>query len=150
MAPRAGPFERIARDHVGLDLRARGDHGLEPDRITRENGIRVGQEQFEDHAPLGHERVLGHLAQPGAVLAFGEGREEVEVGDDADRLVERPDQVLALGQVHGRLPADRGVDHREQRRRDLHQCDAAVVHGGGEAGGVADDAATERHDGVPP
>ena len=61
-------------------------------------------------------------------------------------LVERTDEVLALGEVDAGLAADRGVDHREQRRRDLHDVDAAVVHRRREARGVADDTAAERDD----
>ena len=61
--------------------------------------------------------------------------------------MERADEVLALGQVHAGLAADRAVDHREQRGRHLHDVDAAVVHRGREAGRVADDAAADRdHD----
>ncbi len=66
------------------------------------------------------------------------------VGEHRDRLVERADQVLALGQVDPGLAADRGVDHRQQRGRHLHHVDATVVHRGGEAGGVADHPAAQR------
>jgi hypothetical protein len=62
--------------------------------------------------------------------------------------VERADEVLALGQVHGGLAANRGVDLRQQRGGRLHHRDAAVVDRGSEARGVADDATTECHDGV--
>ena len=59
-----------------------------------------------------HQRVLRDLAEPAVVVALGDRRERVGVGDDADRLVERADEVLALGQVDRGLAADRGVDHR--------------------------------------
>ena len=94
------------------------------------------------------QRVLGHLAEPAAELRVGKRREQRGVGHDADRLVEGTDEVLALGEVHCGLAADRGVDLGEQRGRHLHERDAAVVHGGREPDGVADDAAPERHDEV--
>ena len=68
------------------------------------------------------------------------------VGEHATRLVERADHVLAARVVDAGLAADRGVDLREQRGRHLHEVDAALVAGGGEAGHVADHAAAERDD----
>ena len=62
--------------------------------------------------------------------------------------MERPDEVLALGEVHARLAPDGGVDLREQRRRHLHDRNASVVHGGRESRHVADDTAAEREDDV--
>ena len=72
--------------------------------------------------------------------------ERGDIGRDCDRLVERTDQVLPLGKVHRGLAADCRVDLREQRGRCLHHRDAAVIDGGREPRGVADDAATERDD----
>ena len=67
----------------------------------------------------------------------------------AARLVERADQVLAARVIDAGLAADRGIDLREQRRRHLHEVDAALVAGGREPGHVADHAAAERdHAGV--
>ena len=63
-----------------------------------------------------------------------------------DRLVKRADQVLAGGMVHAGLAADRGVDLREQRGRQLDEIDTALVTGGGEPGHVADHAPAERGD----
>ena len=57
-----------------------------------------------------------------------------------------PIRFLPPRMVDAGLAADRGVDLREQRRRHLHEVDAALVAGGGEAGHVADDAAAERDD----
>ena len=91
-----------------------------------------------------HQGVLRDLAQPGAVLPRWQRGERAHVGVDRERLMERADQVLALGEVDRGLAADGGVDLGEQRGRGLHDRDAAVVHGGGEAGGVAHHTATER------
>ena len=62
----------------------------------------------------------------------------------ADRLVERPDEVLALGQVDPGLAADRRVDLGDERRRHLDEPDAAQVDRGEEPGRVAERAATDR------
>ena len=61
----------------------------------------------------------------------------------AVRLVEGADQVLAARMVDAGLAADGGVHHREQRRRQLHDRDAALVGGRREARDVADHAAAE-------
>ena len=58
------------------------------------------------------------------------------------------DEVLALRRVDAGLAADRTVDLREQRRRDLNEANAATQDAGGKAGKIADDAAAERHDEV--
>ena len=63
----------------------------------------------------------------------GSVAKSVGVAQHRGGLPERADEVLALGQVHAGLAADGGVDHPEQRGRDVHDRDAAVVHGGGEA-----------------
>ena len=62
--------------------------------------------------------------------------------------MEGADQVLAVRRVDAGLAADRGIDLRQQRRRDLHEVHAAPGDRGGEAGEVADDAAAERDDEV--
>ena len=83
---------------------------------------------------------------PGAELAPRQRREERRVDRDHRRLMERADQVLAQRVVDADLAADRAVHLRQQRRRDLHDRDAAQVGRRGEAGGVADDAAADRDD----
>ena len=44
------------------------------------------------------------------------------------------------------MPPTDGIDHRQQRRRHLHEGDAAHPAGRGKAGQVADHAAAERDD----
>jgi hypothetical protein len=58
--------------------------------------------------------------------------------------VEAADQVLAVARIDPGLAADRAVDLREQRGRDLDVVEAAQQDRGGEAGEVADDPAAER------
>ena len=148
MARRPGALLRVGGDDVRLDRGAGGDELGEHVGIARDDRRRVRVDERGDARTIGHERVLGHLAEPGAVLARRQRRQRGDVGEDAERLVERADQVLALGQVDRGLAADGGVDLREQRGRRLHDGDAAVVHRRREAGGVADHAAAEGDDGV--
>ena len=60
--------------------------------------------------------------------------------------MEGADEILALRDVDRGLAADRGIDHRQQRGRQLHAIDAAHPAGCGESGHVADHAAAERID----
>ena len=66
----------------------------------------VGLQQLEK--PLVAERRhLDRLAERCPPLALGERPQEPHVDDHRSRLVEGTDQVLALGQVHAGLAADR-------------------------------------------
>ncbi len=63
--------------------------------------------------------------------------------------MKRADQVLAAGVIDAGLAAHGRVDLGQQRRRHLHEVDAALVAGGREPGHVADHAAAERdHAGI--
>ena len=64
---------------------------------------------------------------------------------DQDRLVEGADQILAVGGIDRGLAADRGIDLRQQRGRNLHVIEAAPHYRRGEAGKIADDATAERN-----
>ena len=61
--------------------------------------------------------------------------------------MEGADQVLAGRQVDRGLAADRGIDHRQQGGRQLHEANAAHPAGRGETGKIANDAAAEREHG---
>ncbi len=149
--PQAGPLVLVGRDDGRLDG-GRAGHDVGEDagvagqqggggRVVGQRGAEVG---------VAHEGVLGHLAEAGPVLPLGQGRQGGDVAEDGHRLVEGADEVLPLGQVDAGLAADGGVDLGQQRGRGLQAGHAPVVGGGGEAGGVADDAAAEGHDGVAP
>ena len=78
-------------------------------------------------------------------------RERVEacnVGEDHVWLEERACEVLACREVHGRLAADRRVDHGEERGGNLCDLDAAQVHGRGKSRHVAGHAASQGNDHV--
>jgi len=73
----------------------------------------------------------------------------VDVRDDAFGLIERADQILAARMIDAGLAADRGVDLREQRGRNLHVADAALIAGGRKACDIADHAPAQgEHGGV--
>ena len=102
-------------------------------------------EQLEQ--PLVAERRhLHRLTERGPPLPLGQGREHADIDDDRGRLMERADEVLALRQVDRGLAPDRGVDLGDERRRDVHDRDAAQVRRGEEAGGVAERPATDGDD----
>ena len=126
----------------------------EVERLPRAVVVRVAQAErrLEGRAPA-HELLvgklperlageesrlhdLGHSVQP---LVGAEGLDERRVDDGARRPVERADEVLALGQVDGRLAADRRVDLADQRRRHRHPWDAAEVRGSGRAAAAEGD-----------
>ncbi len=103
------------------------------------------------HQPLpqqrvGDEAVLGHFGQTGGELGRRQGGQRAHVGQHRPRLLERADEVLALGHVHARLAADAGVHHGQQASGAEHELHAAQVGGGHEAGHVADHAAAEGDD----
>ncbi len=89
-------------------------------------------------------RHLDDLAEGGAQLALRQRAQGGDVQDDRRRVVERAEQVLALGQVHAGLAADGRVDLRHQRGRYLDPRDATQVGGRKEPGRVAQRAAADR------
>ena len=95
------------------------------------------------NAAIADQTVLDDLGQARPILAVGQAREHVGVGDHLPRLVKGADQILAAGVIDRGLAAHRGVDLRQQRGRHLHEIDAALVAGRDEAGQVADHAAAE-------
>ncbi len=104
----------------------------------------VRLEQLEQ--PLVAEgRHLDRLAERGPELSLGERPERLDVDDDRARLVERPDQVLALGEIDAGLATDRRIDLGDERGRDLDEPDAAQVHRREEAGRIAERAAADGH-----
>ena len=123
-----------------------GDGARLEDRLVAAGDRRpVGLEQLEQ--PLVAEG--GHLdrlarARP-ARWRSGSVSQRRDVDDDRGRLVERADEVLALGQVDAGLAADRRVDLGDERRRARWMnADAAQVGRGEEPGRVAEGAATDR------
>ena len=130
----------------GAALDELGDAAVVVDpRIAGGDGRPIGLEQLEQPviAEGGH---LDRLAKRRPPLAFGERPRHARVDDDGRRLVEGADEVLALGQVDGRLAPDRRVDLGDERRRDVDDRDAAQERRRQEARRVAERAATDRDD----
>ena len=113
--------------------------------IEREQRIGV-RFQPREQLRVADERVLDHLGEARAQFARRQRPERRGVRDHRLRLVEGTDEVLAARMVHAGLAADRRVDLREQRGRHLHEADAALVAGGGEARHVADHPAAQGDD----
>ena len=107
----------VGRHHLRLDLDTPGD------ALLVVQGEQVVTRQ---------EVVLRHLAVAAAHLTRREGAQRIQVADDGTRLPERSDEVLALGKVDARLASDGGIDHRQQRCRDVDDRHAAVPRRGRE------------------
>ena len=135
----------VARDDVGLDLARALDGMRQRGGIARQQLRGVRFQPVEELA-VDDEPVLDDLGEAGAQLAIGQGAERVGIGEHRGGLMKRADEILAARVVDAGLAADRRIHLREQRGRDLHEGDAALVTGGGEAGHVADHAAAERDD----
>ena len=97
---------------------------------------------------VGDEPALDDLAQPGPQLGVRQRAEEGQVAQHAGRLVEGTDQVLPGTGVDAGLAADRGVDHAEQRRRDVHDPHPAEPGRGHEPAQVGGRSPTDGDDGI--
>ena len=85
-------------------------------------------------------------ASPARSSRSGSVCERLGIGEHGRGLMKRADEILAAGMIDAGLAADRRIHLREQRRWHLHERDAALVTGGGEASHVADHAAAQRND----
>ena len=110
--------------------------------VARQHRLGLARQQVEEVA-AGDHAVFHHLVEPRAELAPRQRGQRQRVGHDQHRLVERADQVLAERVVDADLAADRAVHLRQQRRRHVHEGDAAQEARRGKAGRVADDAAAD-------
>ena len=129
-------------------------------RLTLVGGHHLG---FDSHrggyAPIqrqplevlvAQEVVFGHLALPAEQFPLRQRVQHLGVAQHGVGLPEGAHQVLALGQVHAGLPADRCVHLRQQRGRNRHEADAPVVDGCCEACQVGDDSPADRDDRIGP
>ena len=115
-----------------------------------------GQAAGNDRLPVGRFRF--HIVQNGGVpdqavfddlrraashLPGRQGGQAVGVHQHQAGLIEGPQQVLALRQIHCRLAAHGAVHLREQRGGCLYQRHAPLIGGGGKARQIAGDAAAQ-------
>ena len=81
--------------------------------------------------------MLGDLGQPGPELGRGQSCQSADVGQHRTGLLERADEILALGQIDAGLAADGGVDHRQQACGAKDEVDAAQIGRGDKPGHIA-------------
>ena len=73
---------------------------------------------------VGNETALNDLGGTGRQIGRGQAREEIHIGNHGGCRIERTNEVLPNGRVDSRLTANGCVDHGEQRRRNIDECDA--------------------------
>ncbi len=137
------PF--VARHDGGLHAAGMGDGLDQRLAVTAQCLGGVGFQPVEERR-IAQGAIFDHFGIAGQQFAARQGREQGGVGDDDARLMEQADQVLALGRVDRGLAADRGIHLGQQGGGNLRKGDAALEHGGGEAGEIADHPAAQRHD----
>ena len=123
-APSGGAARnRLARVTLDEASIGRSNPDVEHERRVAERGV------FDD------------FGEAGAHFAIGERCNRSLVAKDDRRLMKRPGEILAGGDVDGGLAADGAVDLCEEAGRNLRESAAALEQRRGEAGDVADDAA---------
>ena len=111
----------------------------------REQRVALRLHQLEDRG-IANDTVLHRLEQAGAVFALRQCRQHIGIDQHRQRLMKRPDQVLARGQIHAGLAADRRVHLRQQRGRNLHHRNAAHEDGREKSAYIAHHSAAQRED----
>ena len=149
MADGVAEVEGLAHPALGLILL--DDVFLEPQAAVDDLvDLAVDVALFKDAEQLrvGQQAGLDRLGQAVDVVAAGEGGQRIWVHDDQFWLPEGTHDVLGIAQIHRRLAADGGIDHRERGGGAVDEVDAPHIDGGGKSGQVAHDAAAHRHDQV--
>jgi hypothetical protein len=136
-------FEDVADNHVRLDADRPLDQLTQHVALTNRN-LGVPLDEVQDGL-VGDESTLDHLGQAAGELTGRQGRKSRQVTHDSGRFMEHTDQVLSLRCVDTRLPADRCVDHAEQRGRHVDHCDAAKPRPGDEASEIGRSPAADSH-----
>src|SRR5687767_6426540 len=77
------------------------------------------------------QSVFDDLGIAGAELAIVERVQQFGVGENEQRMMERPNQVLLASAVNCRLAADGAVGLRQQGRRDVQDRATALEQRGG-------------------
>ena len=146
LAPLDGVPERVAvvEDLPQVRLAQVGRHhlGLHLDRAPHQLGQhRSGGSSAATGSASTRSRIVGSAMKPALMISAlpatssscGRVSSVARSTSTRGRLVEGPDEVLARRGVDAGLPADRGVDHRQQRGRHVHHPHAAHPGGGDEA-----------------
>ena len=83
-------------------------------------------------------------------LALPQGGEGFDVGEHPSGLIERPHQVLGLGQIDRHLAADGGVHHRRHAGRHLYERNASQECRGHEPTEIPNDPSPDADDRLSP
>ena len=136
-------FPLILRDDLSLDLAGARDGVRQRRVVQRQQRIGI---LFQPLKELGvrYHTIFDDLRNSGLELALRERTQEIHVGQHRNRLMKRSDEILARRMIDGRLPANGGVDLRQQRRWNLDEVDAPLIGSRSETRDVTDDAAAER------
>ena len=94
------------------------------------------------------DRRLDDLGQTFAQRSRRQRAAARDVAKHADRIAKDAGEVFAAAKIDAGLAADRGIDHRDQRRRHVRVRNAAHVGGRSESEEIAGNAAADaEHDG---
>ena len=97
---------------------------------------------------IAQKPVFHHLAIARQQIALRQGVQHRCIGQHQRGLVERPDQVLAMGRIDACLATDRGINLRQQRRGQLHKAHPAPQNGAGKAHQIAHHSAPQSDDNI--
>ena len=135
-------FALVAGNDLCLDLAGTANGVDEGVWLAGDEIVHAPLEPSEE-ARVGDHTVLDHLGKAGAELAFGQRAQHTHVRHHGAGLVERADEVLAGGVIHGSLAAHGRVHLGQQRRRHLNQAHAALIARRGESGHIPYHAAAQ-------
>ena len=97
---------------------------------------------------VANEAVFDHLGVARQKLPLRQSLKNVHVNDHEPRLVERPDQVLALARVDAGLAAHGAVDLGQQGGWELNHASAPAQDTGGKSGEITHHTAAQRDDAI--
>ena len=92
------------------------------------------------------DAVLDDLREALVELTRGQCPKGVDISHDQDGLMKCADEILAEGSVDRRLAADGTIHLREQRGRNLHIRNSAMINRRGETREISHHSAAERDD----
>ena len=117
-------FESVVRNdhrlHLAAQLRPRSPTATETDAARAPRAL----------SKISSPSMMPALtisARPFAQRAVGKRSQRRDVAEHADGILKTSRQVLSAAQIDAGLAADRGVDHRDERGRDVRVTDAAHV-----------------------
>ena len=138
-------FALISGDDPRLDLAGTPDGVLERCGFAREQLPRGGFDPLQELDVL-DQPVLDHFGETRAQLAWRQSAQRGDIAENANRLMERSDEVLARRVIDAGLAADSRIHLCEQGCGYLQVRDTALIAGCGEPCNVTHDPATQGND----